>query len=80
MKSLFLALALAVMPGLLLSYFAAYFTGGPVHAEQPRIVVMLTCDDIRMIAQWKSWEEMERRARAAGATDEQIGRAKRCLR
>jgi hypothetical protein len=52
----------------------------PVKAAEPaRLVVTLNCDDIHAIAQWKGWGELERRARAAGATEQQIEDALRCL-
>jgi hypothetical protein len=55
--------------------------GTYAHAEQPiRLVVTLNCDDIRAIAQWEGWEELERRARAAGQSEAQLDRAKSCLR
>ena len=69
-----LAIAVWVVFGLIC------WISGPAKATEPvRLVVTLNCDDIRAIAQWKGWDELERRARAAGASDRQIEDAKRCL-
>lgn len=49
-------------------------------AEPVRLVVTLSCDDIRAIAQLTGWDELERGARAAGASPERIEQARKCLR
>ena len=53
----------------------------PVRAGEPvRLVVTLSCDDIRAIAQLTGWDELERRAKAAGAAPAAIEQARKCLR
>ena len=56
--------------------------GGRVHAAEPtiRLNVALTCDDINALTAWRGWPEIESRARAAGASQAAIDRAKQCLK
>jgi hypothetical protein len=55
---------------------------GRARADDRQVVVVvgLTCLDIQALAGWKGWDEIERRATAAGQTKEQIKRAKACLK
>ena len=59
----------------LLALLATYAHAEPV----VRLNVALTCDDIRALAGWQGWPEIERRAREAGASQAAIEKAKTCL-
>lgn len=51
------------------------------HAGEPkiRLNVALTCEDINELVAWRGWPEIESRAKAAGAGQPAIDKAKKCL-
>jgi hypothetical protein len=72
-----LLLAIAVW----LAFGLVCLIGTYAHAEPAfRLVVTLTCDDIRTLVAWQGWAEIETRAKAAGASQAQLDQAKKCLK
>jgi hypothetical protein len=56
--------------------------GGKAHADEPATSnrLIITCADVREIVRLLGEQKAEEAARAAGATEAQIARAKKCLR
>jgi hypothetical protein len=78
MKRRWFLLAIAVWVG----FGLVCLLGGKADADEPpnpnRLII--TCADVREIVRLLGEQKAEEAARAAGATEAQIARAKKCLR
>jgi len=60
--------------------FLALLYIAPVRAGEPvRLVVTLSCDDVRALDRMIGWDALEVRAKAAGASPVIIEQARKCL-